>query len=465
MQKFNLEFKNVPRNAPQVPCSTSLQLNKLEKVSVVNKVLELNNSEVDPVQRTGRSLKANVFVLNNQGQPLMPCSYAKSKRMVKSGKAKVVKRAPFTIQLNFKCENKTQPITIGIDTGAKFIGFSAVSEKEELISGEVKLDNMMSKRLADRKMYRRKKRSRLWHRKPRFNNRVASKKKGWLPPSIQRKYDTHLSLIGKIKDMLPVSNVVIEVGNFDIQKLNDPMIEGVGYQQGAMYQYRNRIAYLLAREKGICQYCGKVHKKGDPWRLHHIWGKHKDKPEDWALLHKECHLKLHRLKQESVLRKKKSKSYKESTFMNIIKGRFQNDINCKLTFGYKTFTDRCDIGLKKSHINDAFIVAGGRTQERCFPFSVEQKRKNNRSLQKNRRGYAPSIRRQRYLIQINDLVKIDGQWVQTKGTHCKGARIMVNKKSINIKQVESVFHTGTLNWRIAFPPTTEVDGFPSYKVA
>jgi len=66
--------------------------------------LTLNNPEVNQVQQTERSLKAKVFVLNKQGNPVMPCSYAKSKRMVKKGAARVVKRFPFTIQLNFECE-------------------------------------------------------------------------------------------------------------------------------------------------------------------------------------------------------------------------------------------------------------------------------------------------------------------------------------------------------------------------
>ena len=60
--------------------------------------------------------------------------------MVKKGAAKVIKRFPFTIQLDFKCENKVQDVFLGIDTGYGNIGFSAVSEKLELICGTLKLD-------------------------------------------------------------------------------------------------------------------------------------------------------------------------------------------------------------------------------------------------------------------------------------------------------------------------------------
>ena len=450
MQQLLKRKTYTPGDASQVPCSVALSLNRDENLSEQSLKTFDNNLDGNPVQHTERPIKTFVYVLSRGGNPLMPCTYAKSKRMVKSGKAKIIKRLPITIQLNFECDDKVQPVTLGIDSGAKFIGVSAISEKEELISGEVKIDDRMSKRLADRKMYRRNKRGRLWYRKPRFNNRSNNKKENWLPPSIERRYQTHLSIISRIKRFLPISDVVIEVGSFDIQKLNDPMIQGVDYQQGIMYQYKNRVTYLLARERGKCQYCGKTYKKGDPWRLHHIWGKQKDRPEDWALLHKNCHIRLHELKEEDILRKKKSKSYKDSTFMNIIKGRFAQDIDCRLVFGYETFVERCSLGIEKSHINDAFVIAGGGEQNRTMPFEIIQHRKNNRSLQKSRKGFIPSIRRQRYPIQPNDLVKIDGKWCKTKGVHCRGKRIMIDKKSVNIKKVENIFHTGTLNWMATY---------------
>ena len=117
MQKLQAKLKNVPRNASQVPCSTNLLLNREETLSATDIVLTCNNPEVNRVQQTERPVKSKVFVLNSQGKPLMPCSYAKSKRMVEKGAAKVVKRFPFTIQLNFACENIIQDVFLGIDTG------------------------------------------------------------------------------------------------------------------------------------------------------------------------------------------------------------------------------------------------------------------------------------------------------------------------------------------------------------
>jgi N6-L-threonylcarbamoyladenine synthase len=64
-----------------------------------------------------------VYILNIQGEPLMPCKNAKARRLLRDGKAKVVKREPFTLQLLFKCENIVQDVTLGVDAGSTFIGW------------------------------------------------------------------------------------------------------------------------------------------------------------------------------------------------------------------------------------------------------------------------------------------------------------------------------------------------------
>ena len=394
----------------------------------------------------------------------MPTTPVIARLLLKQKKAMVKKRCPFTIQLKYDTTEYVQEINLGIDSGYQNIGFSAISNNEELVSGEVKLENGMTKRLQDRAMYRRNKRNRLWYREPRWLNRVSSKKKGWLPPSIERRFTTHLRIIEQIKSILPLSKIVVEVGNFDIQKLENLDIHGKEYQQGNMYGYRNRIAYLIAREKGKCQYCGKEYKKDDGWRLHHIWGKSKDRPQDWALLHESCHKKIHRKNEEYLLQKQKSKSYKDSTFMSIIRKRFAELFDT--TYGYITFQKRCDLDLEKSHVNDAFVIAGGTNQNRCQQFKVEQKRKNNRCLQLNRKGFKPSIRRQRYSLQPKDLVKMENKiWsvvgIQNRGMYVKIKDIMNNTKVVSVKKLDEwKFHQKTIIWAIHSCPKGK--GFLTY---
>lgn len=117
------------------------------------------------------------------------------------------------------------------------------------------------------------------------------------------------------------------------------------------------------------------------------------------------------------------------------------------TFGYETKVKRREIDLEKSHSNDAFVIANGVSQIRSKEFEVLQKRKNNRCLQLNRKGFKPSIRKQRYKIQPKDLVYINGEWKETSGTHNKGTRVLVEGKSIAIKLVEKYFNNKNLIWR------------------
>ena len=125
-----------------------------------------------------------VFVLNRRGQPLMPCSPAKARHLLKANKATVKCRTPFTIQLSISTGETKQDVILGVDAGAKHIGLSATTEKAEVFASEVELRQDISGLLADRLAFRRGRRHRnTRYRAPRFDNRVHSKHKGWLAPS------------------------------------------------------------------------------------------------------------------------------------------------------------------------------------------------------------------------------------------------------------------------------------------
>ena len=130
-----------------------------------------------------------VYVLNANGRPLMPTErYGKVRRMLESGKAKVVKRCPFTIQLNYETEYNVQPVALGIDAGSKTIGVSATTEKKVLYEAEVTLRNDIVELLATRREYRRTRRNcKTRYRKAKFDNRVHAKNRGWLAPSVEAK--------------------------------------------------------------------------------------------------------------------------------------------------------------------------------------------------------------------------------------------------------------------------------------
>ena len=200
-----------------------------------------------------------VYVINKNGQPLMPCKPQKARKLLKENKATVVKYEPFTIQLKYGSAGYKQPITLGIDAGSVHIGASASTEKQELYAsetvmrsgdGKASIVRLLAKRLELRRSRRNRKTR---YRKARFLNRVHRKHKGWLAPSIENKINVHLKLVADIHKILPITKVVVEVAQFDIQKIKNPDISGVKYQQGEQLGWANVREYVLFRDGHQCQ--------------------------------------------------------------------------------------------------------------------------------------------------------------------------------------------------------------------
>ena len=206
----------------------------------------------------------------------------------------------------------------------------------------------------------------------------------------------------------------------------------------------------MAREKGLCQLCHKEFTKGNIAHIHHCKQRSEsgtNRIKNLAILHKKCHIKLHK----KGLKLTPPKSYKPNTFMSIIHNRFIQDIsNVNITFGYITFIKRCKLGIKKEHYNDAFVIGGGDIQNRCKPIIIKQKHRNNRAIQLNRKGFAIAIRKQRYAIQPKDLVWINGEKHIAKGIQNKGDYVLVenSKKVLKVSNIEKIYNFGSLVWAV-----------------
>lgn len=328
-----------------------------------------------------------VHVINKHGRPLMPTTPRKARLLLKSGKAKIVGRDPFTIQLVYGSSGYTQPVDLGIDAGYENIGFSAVNEKEELIGGKLKMLKGVSERVTEKRKYRRTRRNRLRYRKPRFSNR--KRKEGWLAPSIQHKLDTHHHLINKICRILPVKSVTIEVAAFDIQKIKNPKIEGEQYQYGEQYGFDNLREYILHRDGHKCQNPNCKNKADHPiLQVHHLgfWKNppdRTDRPANLITLCTKCHTAKNHQKKGFLLGwEPKLKSFKGETFMTMVRWQLTEEGRYESTFGYITKGKRRELEMEKSHHNDAFVIAGGTTQARVVkPLMLEQIRCNKRSLE------------------------------------------------------------------------------------
>lgn len=314
-----------------------------------------------------------VYVLNIYGQPLMPTDrYGKVRRLLRDKKAKVVKRCPFTIQLLYESTNHTQPVTLGVDAGGKHIGLSATTEDKVLYEADVTLRTDVSDLITTRRQNRRSRRSRKTrYRKARFNNRVRTKHKGWLAPSIENKIQSHMTMVDKVCKLLPVTDIIVETASFDIQKIKNPDISGAEYQQGELLNFANLREYCFWRDNYTCQWC-KGRSKNKILHMHHwnYWNNdHTNKPDSVITLCDTCNdSKNH--KPDGFLwgwSPKITHSYKDAAFMGIMRWTFYNrlkekyfplGINVGYTYGYITKATRITHNLPKEHYIDARCISG-----------------------------------------------------------------------------------------------------------
>ena len=393
-------------------------------------------------------MKNYVYVVSKNGKPLMLTSPVKARRLLKAGKAKVVKRTPFTIQLIYGSSGYKQDVKLGVDTGYKFIGLSAVSDAKELFRSEVELRTDIVKLLSEKRQYRRTRRNRLWYRKQRFLNRGI--KAGWLAPSVQHKLDSHIKAIEFVKSILPISEITVEAAAFDIQKIKDPDVSGVGYQNGVQKNFWNVREYVLYRDGHKCQACnGK--NKDKILNVHHITPRADggtNRPDNLITLCETCHKAYHKGKIE--LKVKKHKAFKAETVMSILRWKIVNKLRelgnaVSITYGYLTKSARIALKLNKSHANDAFCIAGGSGQERTDVINGSFTRRQNRCTQLNRKGFKPSIRKRRYELQPNDLVKCGKEVFRVVGVHSYGKYVKLRNKlneiiNVNIKKTEVLLY-------------------------
>ena len=308
-----------------------------------------------------------VYVISKSGKPLMPCENVIARLLLKSGRAKVKRKRPFTIKLTVETTEYTQPLTLGVDTGSGTVG-SAVSDDEDhiLYMSEVKLRNDIKDRMDQRRKYRRSRRSRKTrYRKCRFLNRRASIRKDRFPPTLISKLHAHVREIEFIKSILPITRLVLECGQFDMQLMKDPSIRcdkkiHWAYQKGPNYGFANTKEMVLNRDNYTCQYCGGKHKDSR-LNVHHIQFRSNggsDNQENLITLCHTCHSLLHKdkIKLDKIGVKKGTLNH--AIQMNTIRSQLLKIYpNAIETFGYVTKENRQYLNLPKEHFIDACVIA------------------------------------------------------------------------------------------------------------
>lgn len=391
--------------------------------------------------------------------------FGKVRRLLKNSLAHVVCRIPFTIQLDYDTTDYTQPVSLGIDAGSKHIGISATTSEKELYAADVELRNDIVDKLSTRREQRRTRRSRLRYRKARFNNRVSSKRKGWLASSVENKIQTHLTVVEKIHKFLPITNIVVETASFDIQKINNPSISGSEYQQGEQLDFFNVREYILFRDGHTCQHC-KGKSKDKVLNVHHIESRKAggDSPNNLITLCETCHKAYHR--GEFELNVKRGKSFRDAAFMGIMRWSFYDRLkniypNVSMTFGYITKNTRITNNLPKEHYVDARCISGNPVAKPLGYYFYQKKvRCQNRQIHKANflKGGRKKLNQAPFLVKgfrLFDLVeyqndlyyifgrrdsgffdirKLNGTKVNKGSINCKHLRLIATKKSILIEK-------------------------------
>ena len=234
-----------------------------------------------------------VYVLAKDGTPLMPTkNHGYVRVLLDSHRAVVVKYTPFTIRLKHSTTTYTQPLVCGIDPGRTNIGIAVVTEDGECVfSANADTHNKdVPKHMAERKAYRqasrrgerlrRQRRAKsagtcfaegerqrvlpgckepitcksIKNSEARFNNR--RREEGWLTPTANHLLTSHVSLLDKVRKILPISKVVLELNSFAFMAIENPNIQRWQYQKGPLYGKGSVKDAVSASQGGSCLFCG-----------------------------------------------------------------------------------------------------------------------------------------------------------------------------------------------------------------
>ena len=322
-----------------------------------------------------------VLVLDTNRKPLMPCYPARARKLLTSGRASVFRRYPFTIILHDRTveESVLQDTEIKIDQGSKTTGVAlvvyGVTGPAVSFAAHIEHRTNIKSGLDSRRAVRRNRRNRKTrYRQARFLNRT--KPKGWLPPSLLSKADNILNWVIRFAKLTPISGIAIETTKFDMQKLENPEITGTEYQQGRMYGYADKKAYLLERENYCCIYCG-IHASKARMEIEHVIPRSRGGTDSLNNLVLSCNacnqakgsqdVQTYLEGKPNVLRrveKHLNTNYRDAAHTNSIRLFVLNKLRyianligstIKIGFGYTTKQNRVSIGLPKDHWIDAAV--------------------------------------------------------------------------------------------------------------
>ncbi|HAJ57836.1 MAG TPA: HNH endonuclease [Cyanobacteria bacterium UBA8543] len=318
-----------------------------------------------------------VFVLDINKKPLNPTHPARARKLLKTGKAAVFKRYPFTMILKEEIvEPSNQELRIKIDSGAKTTGIAILRNEVVLWAAELTHRGFQIREaLTSRRQLRRSRRNRKTrYRQPRFNNRCRTD--GWLPPSLISRVDNILTWAKRLLRLSPITAISTELVRFDTQLMQNPEISGIEYQQGELAGYELR-EYMLEKWHRKCAYCGVTDTQLE---IEHIIAKSKggsNRVSNLTLSCTKCNQKKGNKPIEQFLKNKPEvlklilaqakRSLADTAAVNATRWKLLNSLKelglpVETGTGGRTKYNRCRQNLPKTHWLDASNV-GASTPE------------------------------------------------------------------------------------------------------
>ena len=441
-----------------------------------------------------------VAVVTKHGTPLDPTTERRTRKLLKSGKAQVYQYRPiFTIRMLEREDGMTHPMEYKSDVGYEHVGISICNEYHEAVSEQRDLLTDETEHHNDQRKYRCARRNRKRYRKPRPLRGVMQE--GEFPPSILHRMEVQASLAVRFAEVLPITSFVFEMGMFDTQVLKaiengDPLPQGEDYQHGERYGIATLREAVFSRDGHTCQCCGRGIKEKAILHVHHIgfWkGGRTNRMGNLMTVCEKCHTaKKHKKSGKLYGLNPKLKPLKGATFMTTIRFRMYEILadqlgkeRVHLTYGAATKKARRELGVKKTHANDAYCMGRFHPKHRKKTVYWKKCRRNNRCLEKfydavyidsrdgskkkgsqigynrtkrsvprrneqNERCFRQEkiragkrvIRKKRYELRPGDLVSYKNKRYTVKGVKNNGQAVALGGVNPSIKNVTLIQHAG-----------------------
>ncbi len=277
----------------------------------------------------------------------MPCTAAKARRLLKSGKAIVVNKCIFTIKLLWQCTAYKQKVSASQTQSNSIFGTAVKINGTCIFSSSTEVRQDIKNKLERRNDYRKTRRNRKTrYRICRFKNRKSARKNA---PSVKSKIDSHSREIKRVEKHFPITSWTTVIASTKI-----------GYTGPVKLEWLNLKRQVHERDNYVCLYC-KGKTKDYMLHAHHILARANgglDTLENLITLCETCHTKYHEGKIILKIGKRKIKTKTKNTQVYMIRKnlKFPEDAIKYGTYGFIIKGNRQDLNLESSPINDACSI-------------------------------------------------------------------------------------------------------------